>query len=176
MDQDDEEGRRDGTCEAFAITGERGEFLGVGIAVHIDRPGRTVELGYVVARAARGAGVASRALGLLTDWAFAEVGALRIELRIAASNEASKRVAARASYRYEGTLRSLHLERTCATTPKIWSRFSSTTPWRSRRQLRRPWCSSSSQSELHARTAVRLAAVALVRVDGLPAGVLDECG
>ena len=54
-----DEGRRDGTREAFAITDEHGDFLGVGMAVSIDRPGRTVELGYVVAPAARGAGVAS---------------------------------------------------------------------------------------------------------------------
>ena len=118
-----DEGRRDGTREAFAITDEQGQFLGAGMAVHIDRPGRTVELGYVVAPAARGAGVASRALGLLTDWAFAEVGALRIELRIAASNEASKRVAARASYRYEGTLRSLHLKQDVRDDTEIWSRL-----------------------------------------------------
>jgi RimJ/RimL family protein N-acetyltransferase len=118
-----EQARRDGTREAFAVTGERGEFLGLAMAVHIDRPGRTVELGYVVAPAARGAGVASRALRLLTDWAFAELDALRIELRIADSNEASKSVARRASYRYEGTLRSLHLKQDVRDDTEIWSRL-----------------------------------------------------
>ena len=51
-----EQARRDGTREAFAIAGGEGEFLGLAMAVHIDRPGRTVELGYVVAPAARGSG------------------------------------------------------------------------------------------------------------------------
>jgi RimJ/RimL family protein N-acetyltransferase len=118
-----DEGRRDGTREAFAITGEQGEFLGIAMAVHIDRPARTVELGYVVAPAARGAGVASRALALLTGWAFTELGALRIELRIAVANDASKRVAARAGYRYEGTLRSLHLKQDLRDDTEIWSRL-----------------------------------------------------
>lgn len=118
-----EQARHDGTREAFAITGEAGEFLGLAMAVHIDRPGRTVELGYVVAPAARGAGVASRALRLLTDWAFAELDALRVELRIAAENEPSKSVARRACYRYEGTLRSLHLKQDVRDDTEIWSRL-----------------------------------------------------
>jgi RimJ/RimL family protein N-acetyltransferase len=118
-----EEGRRDGTREAFAIVGDQGEFLGVAFAVHIDRPGRSVELGYVVAPPARGAGVARRALVLVTDWAFTELDALRSELRISAANEASKGVARRASYRYEGTMRSLHLKGDVREDTEIWSRL-----------------------------------------------------
>jgi RimJ/RimL family protein N-acetyltransferase len=56
-----EEGRRDGTREAFAIAdGDDGRFLGAAMAPRIDRKGRTAELGYVVAPAARGRGVAWR--------------------------------------------------------------------------------------------------------------------
>src|SRR5215470_10939614 len=72
--------RGDGSREAFAIV-EDGEFLGLALAPQIDRKTRTAELGYVVAPAARGRGVATEALRQLTDWAF-ELGMLRLELMI----------------------------------------------------------------------------------------------
>ncbi len=50
----------DGTREAFAIVGDQGEFLGVAFAVHIDRPGRSVELGYARLSRLRRAAPASR--------------------------------------------------------------------------------------------------------------------
>src|SRR5256886_10698185 len=88
-----EEGRREGKREAFAVVdGDDGSFLALALAFGIDREGRQLELGYVVAPEARGRGVATRTLELLTDWAFAELDALRIELWISTSNDASKRV------------------------------------------------------------------------------------
>lgn len=116
-----ETGRSDGTREAFAIVDEGGAFLGFAAAVDIDREGLTVELGYMVAPAARGRGVAAEALRLLTDWAFAELGALRIELRISADNEASKRVARRCGYVPEGVLRSAPLKQGLREDLEIWS-------------------------------------------------------
>jgi RimJ/RimL family protein N-acetyltransferase len=66
-----EEGRRDGTREAFAVVdADDGSFLGLGLAFGIDRQGRQLELGYVVAPDARGRGVATRTLELLTRGAF----------------------------------------------------------------------------------------------------------
>lgn len=44
-----EEGRRDGTREAFAIVDDENAFLGIALAVSINREEQTVELGYVVA-------------------------------------------------------------------------------------------------------------------------------
>jgi RimJ/RimL family protein N-acetyltransferase len=121
-----EEGRRDGTREAFAVVdAEDGSFLGLALAFGIDRDGRQLELGYVVAPQARGRGVATRALELLTEWAFAELDALRIELWISAENEASKRVAERAGYRYEGTLRSFHFKQGIREDFEVWSRLPS---------------------------------------------------
>src|SRR2546430_7164198 len=88
-----EEGRREGKREAFAVVdGDDESFLALALAFGIDREGRQLELGYVVAPEARGRGVATRTLELLTDWAFAELDALRIELWISTSNDASKRV------------------------------------------------------------------------------------
>jgi RimJ/RimL family protein N-acetyltransferase len=121
-----EEGRRDGTREAFAVVdADDGSFLGLALGFGIDREGQQLELGYVVAPAARGRGVATQALELLTDWAFTEFDALRIELWISASNDASKRVAAKVGYQYEGTLRSYHFKQGRREDFEIWSRLAS---------------------------------------------------
>lgn len=120
-----EQGRRDGTREAFAIVDGAGSLLGIAVAPRIDRAGRTAELGYVVAPAARGRGVATRALRLLTEWGFGEVGALRLELLIGVENEPSKRVAARCGYVREGVLRSAHLKQDVRMDTELWSRLPS---------------------------------------------------
>ena len=93
------------------------------MAPHIDRQGRTVELGYVIAPSARGRGVATRALELLTEWAFETLGALRAELIISVENHGSKRVAQRAGYQMEGVLRSTHFKQGLRADVEIWSRL-----------------------------------------------------
>jgi len=119
-----EEGRRDGTRELFAVVGEGdGEFLGVGAVPVIDREAATLELGYVVAPAARGRGVATAALRLLTEWAFSEAGAERIELLIGVDNDASKVVAERAGYVRDGVLRSAYLKQGRRQDTELWSRL-----------------------------------------------------
>jgi RimJ/RimL family protein N-acetyltransferase len=120
-----EEGRREGTREAFAVVDEEGSFLGLALAFGIDREGRQLELGYVVTPAARGQGVATRSLQLLTEWAFRELDALRIELWISVANESSKRVAERAGYSHEGTLRSFHFKEGIRDDFEIWARLAS---------------------------------------------------
>jgi len=121
-----EEGRKDGTREAFAIVDEGdGEFLGIAVAPQIDRVARTAELGYVVAPSARGRGVASEALGLMTEWAFDELGMERLELLISAENEASKRVAARCGYVREGVMRSHYVKGELREDTELWSRLPS---------------------------------------------------
>ena len=86
-----------------------GEFLGAVMAPTIDAESRTMELGYVIAPHARGRGVASESLRLLTEWAF-EQGAERLELLIATDNPASRRVAERCGYRLEGVMRSVYFK------------------------------------------------------------------
>lgn len=94
-------GRASGTKEAFAIVvpdGEGGDvLLGVALAVEIDRAAGEAELGYLVAPAARGRGVATAAVALLTRWALDE-GLKRLVLLIAADNAGSRTVAERAGY------------------------------------------------------------------------------
>jgi RimJ/RimL family protein N-acetyltransferase len=118
-----EAARRDETKEAFAVVGEDGGFLGVAVAPRIDRKARTAELGYTVSPQARGRGVATEALRLLTAWAFEELDVLRLELLISVANDASKRVAGRCGYVHEGILRSLHVKQDLREDTEIWSRL-----------------------------------------------------
>jgi RimJ/RimL family protein N-acetyltransferase len=117
------EARGDGSREAFAIVGDDGEFLGLALAPQIDRETRTAELGYVVAPTARGRGVGTEALRQLTDWAFAEVGMLRLELMISVENGGSKKVAERCGYVREGVLRSAYFKQDLREDTEIWSRL-----------------------------------------------------
>ena len=118
-------GRRDGTREAFAVVDDDGSFLGMAMAVDIDREAREVELGYIVAPAARGRGVATAALDELTRWAFAELDALRITLIIDVENRASARVAERCGYVLEGVMRSSYLKDDLRIDAGLWSRLPS---------------------------------------------------
>jgi RimJ/RimL family protein N-acetyltransferase len=63
-------------------------------------------VGYRVAPAHRGKGVATSALRTVTAWAFRDVRLFRIQLFHAADNAASCAVAQRAGFPFEGVLRS----------------------------------------------------------------------
>ncbi|MCX4473309.1 GNAT family N-acetyltransferase [Micromonospora sp. NBC_01655] len=67
--------------------------------------GGNASIGYWTVPAARGRGVATGAVRRLTTWAFAALGLHRIELCHAVPNVVSCRVALRAGYLAEGTLR-----------------------------------------------------------------------
>jgi RimJ/RimL family protein N-acetyltransferase len=121
-------GRRDGTAEAFAIAGPGGEFLGLAMAPVIEAGARQAELGYVVAPHARGRGVATRALALLTEWAFREARLQRLSLLISVDNEASKKVAQRNGYVLEGVLRSLYFKQGRREDTELWSRLPGDAP------------------------------------------------
>ena len=118
-----EEGRRTGEREAFAVESKSGEFLGVALSPKIERETQTAELGYVVVPDARGRGVASEALRQLTEWAFEELGMIRLELVIAVHNEPSKAVARRCGYEREGVLRSVYFKQARREDVEIWSRI-----------------------------------------------------
>jgi RimJ/RimL family protein N-acetyltransferase len=120
-----EAGRRDGSAEGFAAVDEQGAFLGLALAPDIDVDGRQLELGYIVAAAARGRGVATAILRRLTRWAFTEAGALRAYLLIETGNAASRRVAERCGYVQEGVLRSVHLKQDRRADLTLWSRLPS---------------------------------------------------
>jgi len=105
------DGEADGTRDGFAIEdAESGEFLGLAGLVAIERAANQAEIGYIVAPGARGRGIATRALRLVTDYALAEVGLARVQLLISVDNTPSLRVAERCGYLREGVFRSLYLK------------------------------------------------------------------
>jgi RimJ/RimL family protein N-acetyltransferase len=105
------------------VVEETGEFLGLVMAPRIDHETATAELGYVVAPAARGRGIGSEALRLLTEWALGELGMRRLELLISVDNPASKKVAERCGYFREGVLRSAYFKQGRREDTEIWSRL-----------------------------------------------------
>jgi RimJ/RimL family protein N-acetyltransferase len=118
-----ERGRKEGTREGFAIVdAEDGSFLGIAVAVRIDKEANEAELGYILAPEARGRGAATEALRQLTDWGFAR-GLQRLELRGDADNEASRRVAERCGYTLEGILRSVYFKEGRRSDMFIYSRL-----------------------------------------------------
>ncbi len=119
-----ERGRADGTREGFAIVDEDGAFLGLAAAIRVAADAGEVELGYIVAPEARGRGVATEALRLLTEWALAR-GFQRLELRMSSDNERSIRVAERCGYVAEGVLRSVHFKQGRRGDVAVYSRLPS---------------------------------------------------
>jgi RimJ/RimL family protein N-acetyltransferase len=119
-----EEGWREGSRAGFAIRAADGSFLGFAALVDLDLDKREGEIGYMVAPAARGRGIARRALELLTRWGFDELGLLRLELRIGIQNSASESVAARAGYQRDGVLRNVYFKDGVRSDVAVWSRLS----------------------------------------------------
>jgi len=95
----------DPTGVAFVIVdAARGEPVGM---CGVDHWSSTdvAQFGYWLAAGARGRGLATRAVALMTGWLF-ELGAARVFLTIQSDNAASAAVARRAGFSFEGTLRS----------------------------------------------------------------------
>ncbi len=82
-----------------------GEFMANIDAKRVDWPARVAEIGYWTAAPARGRGYMTAAVVGFTRWLLREQGFERIELRIAPGNVASRRVAEKAGFTYEGTAR-----------------------------------------------------------------------
>jgi RimJ/RimL family protein N-acetyltransferase len=66
---------------------------------------RRAEVGYWLAREARGHGHATRAVSLICRWGFERLGLERIDLLAATGNPASQRVAERSGFTAEAVLR-----------------------------------------------------------------------
>ncbi len=96
-----------GTRAPFAIVSptDQAKLLGSVALMRFAWEHRRAEVGYFVAREARGAGHATRAVRLICDWGFAELGLERIELLASTGNRASQGVADRAGFRREALLR-----------------------------------------------------------------------
>ncbi|MFF2950550.1 GNAT family N-acetyltransferase [Kitasatospora sp. NPDC057965] len=96
-------GRAEGSRYSFAVL-ERGVLVGNVVLKRGAPGGAGAEVGYWTAAAARGRGVAPRALAALTGWAwetFAADGLVRLDLFHEGDNAASCRVAEKAGYPFE---------------------------------------------------------------------------
>jgi RimJ/RimL family protein N-acetyltransferase len=102
-----EPARKAGEALPLAIAGaQTDELLGSIGLLRFEWPQRRGEIGYWVAPWARGRGVASRAVRLLSRWALIELGLARLALHADTDNQASQRVAERCGFTREGVLRS----------------------------------------------------------------------
>ena len=99
------EGWASGTTSNFAVV-TRGPPIGSIGARWLPEPEDGLEVGYWVAAQARGQGLCTRALRLVSGWLLEEHGVMRIQLRADEENAASKRVAENAGFIREGVLRS----------------------------------------------------------------------
>lgn len=97
----------DGSSAPFAVTeANGGRVLGsVGFGWVGDQ--RVGEVGYWMRRDARGRGLTTRALQLISRWALGELDCARLQLRADVLNLPSQRVAEKAGFTREGVLRSV---------------------------------------------------------------------
>jgi RimJ/RimL family protein N-acetyltransferase len=97
---------RDNSAATFSILDQgSSEFLGtVDVRLFDDA---VAEVGYWVKAEARGRGLATEAVRLVSRWAFDQLGIARVQLGTHPENLASQRVATKAGFQREGVLRSL---------------------------------------------------------------------
>jgi RimJ/RimL family protein N-acetyltransferase len=97
-----------GTAAPFAIVSaaDRDELLGSISLMRFSWQHARAEVGYWLAKDARGNGHVTRAVRLITEWGFRHLGLERIDLLAATGNPASQRVAERCGFTREAVLRS----------------------------------------------------------------------
>lgn len=88
---------------------------------HTDWRSRVTEVAYAVAPHARGFGLAAEAVDALAIALLLEHGFQRVELRVAPGNVASRRVAEKAGFTYEGLLRNAGHLHTGRVDLEVWS-------------------------------------------------------
>lgn len=97
------------SVELAAVDATTDRVLGAVGLVSIVPGHERAKIEYWTAPKARRRGVASRAVRLLSSWAFAELQLVRLDLACYLDNFPSQCVAQRAGYRYEGVLRSFYM-------------------------------------------------------------------
>jgi RimJ/RimL family protein N-acetyltransferase len=103
--------RREGTgLHLMMLDRAAGQIVGSIGLFHADWEIRSAEIGYGVSAGERGKGYASEALGAVARWALTEGGLQRAWLTANTDNVASVRVAEKAGFHREGTLRRTGLE------------------------------------------------------------------
>jgi RimJ/RimL family protein N-acetyltransferase len=99
------QGWADGTALTWAVCDSTTSQVLAALALRRSADPDVWDVGFWAVPAARGSGVVTQALGTVCRWAFAELGAVRIQGRAEVGNWASRRVAEKAGFSYEGVLR-----------------------------------------------------------------------
>ncbi len=94
----------------FAIV-DHGTGVLVGSIARYGPWGHRAQFGYWIAPPVRGLGFATRALRLITDWTLETTDLIRLDLYTHPDNDASKRVAERAGYVFEGVRKAWYIDR-----------------------------------------------------------------
>jgi RimJ/RimL family protein N-acetyltransferase len=97
--------RADGRGVSFAVVDAGSDLVLGGCDLRLPTPG-VGEVGYLLAPAARGRGVMTRALRLVVGWAFADLGLARVQAFASPDNPASLKLLERLGFTREGVLRS----------------------------------------------------------------------
>ncbi|MFJ3714653.1 GNAT family N-acetyltransferase [Streptomyces sp. NPDC090057] len=97
--------RTAGTGAVWAVAPRGGAAIGLAALNDVDPADGSAEVAYWVLPAARGGGIAVLAARRLGRWALDELGLRRLTLRHSTANPASCRVAEKAGYPLEETLR-----------------------------------------------------------------------
>jgi RimJ/RimL family protein N-acetyltransferase len=98
------------TIHLMMLDRAAGKIVGSIGLFHADWEVRSAEIGYGVRASQRGKGYATEALAAVARWALTEAGIQRAWLTANTDNTASIRVAEKAGFRREGTLRRAGLE------------------------------------------------------------------
>jgi RimJ/RimL family protein N-acetyltransferase len=115
--------RRDsGEGDHYAVVRrEDGKVIGCVWTKRTDWVARSTEVSYAVVPEARGFGVAGEAVDGLAIALLCEHGFERVELRVAPGNVASRRVAEKAGFTYEGLLRNAGYVHSGRVDVEVWS-------------------------------------------------------
>ncbi len=105
---------------AITVDGALVGAIGLG---NLELAQRRGEIGYWVARDARGRGYATRSLRLLSDWALSALGLARLQLTTDVENAPSQRCAASAGFAREGVLRAFVEHQGARRDMVVWSRL-----------------------------------------------------
>jgi RimJ/RimL family protein N-acetyltransferase len=112
----------------FAVTVPPSDDCIGQVGIQFDFSMRRAEAFYWLDRGARGRGIATEALDLVTKWAFRDHAIMRVQLVTHPDNDRSQRVAQRCGFAREGVLRAWEPVKDDQPDVVMWSRLVSDQP------------------------------------------------